>query len=203
MTQQERVDGWKRDRPSRIWEVTEGPTRWTTVDIVQGYEMADTVHAIRSSLETMKIGVNVWRLANERNVRRVLGGTDVDAPFLVVAMHGDSGRLLLAPGSSTPGFTSSFTMDEVRSMLHVHDKVVIGMGCASGTPEWADVYMGAGAIDYVAPSGAPFAHAAPLFVIVLFYALTQGRDLADAVELARGLDGELASWRHFHRATTN
>jgi hypothetical protein len=195
---QGRVEGWKHERPSRIWVVTEGPTRWTNVDIFQGHGMAEIVSAIRPSLETMKMGVTVWPLVNERNVRRVLGGEDGEAPYL----HGDTGRLILAPGSSTPGFTSAFSMPEVRTMLRVPGKVVIAMGCASGTREWADVYLDAGATDYIAPAEAPFAHSASLLVILLFYALTQGRELSEAVEAARNVDSELAMWRHFRADAT-
>ena len=84
-------------------------------------------------------------------------------------------------------------------MLRVPNKVVVAVGCVSGTQEWAEVFFDAGATDYIAPVAAPFAHAAPLFVSLLFYGLTQNRSLPDAIELARGVDSELAVWSHFRR----
>ena len=195
----QRVESWKVDRPSRVWDVAEGTTWWTTVDLFAGHGMGEIVSAIRPTLESMRIGVALWSLANQHNVRRVFGGENSDAPYIVVAMHGDTGRMILAPGDSTPGFNSSFSVEEVRSMVRVPGKVVLGVGCASGTQEWAEAFFEGGATDYIAPTSAPFSHAAAVFTTILFYALTQGRDLADAVETARSVDNELAIFRHFRR----
>jgi hypothetical protein len=193
----QRVESWKVERPSRVWDVADGATWWTTVDLFAGHGMGEIVSAVRPALESMRIGVVLWSLANERNVRRVFAGENSGAPYVIVAMHGDTGRMLLAPGAATPGFKSSFSVDEVRSMVHVPGKVVLGVGCASGTQEWADAFFEGGATDYIAPVSAPFSHAASVFTTILFYALTQGRNLAEAVEAARAIDGELAIFRHF------
>jgi hypothetical protein len=190
-----RVERWKVERPSRTWDVADGATWWTTVDLVAGLEMDRFVAAARAELEVMRVGVALWHLTNERNLRRVLGGETSGAPYLVLAMHGDTGRLILAPGTPRPGF--SFSMDEMRGILRVPGTVVVAVGCASGTREWADVFFAAGATDYIAPAGPPFAHAGTVFTALLFYGLTQGRDLAGAVETARAVDRELALWRHF------
>ncbi|MGH9225568.1 MAG: hypothetical protein ACRD2W_17685 [Acidimicrobiales bacterium] len=195
----ERVGAWKVERRSRVWDVADGATWWTSVDVIAGHATSAIVSPIRASLESMRIGVSLWSLANEKNARRVFGGENSGAPYVIVAMHGDSGRMILSPGDPTPGRTSSFSMDEVREMLRVPGKVVIAVGCVSGTQEWADVFFDGGATDYIAPAAAPFAHAAPLFVSLLFYGLTQHQSLADAVELARGVDDELAVWTHFTR----
>jgi hypothetical protein len=193
----QRVEAWKVERPSRVWAVADGAVWWTTVDLFAGHGMGEIVSAVRPSLEAMRIGVVLWNLANEANVQRAFAGENCQAPYVIVAMHGDTGRMILAPGATTPGFKSSFSVEEVRSMVRVPGKVVLGVGCASGTQEWADVFFEGGATDYIAPVSAPFAHAASVFTTILFYALTQGRDLAEAVETARTVDNELAVFRHF------
>ena len=195
----QKVESWKVQRPSRVWDVADGATWWTTVDLFAGHGMGDIVSAVRPMLESMRIGVVLWSLANEHNLRRVFAGENSDAPYVVVAMHGDAGRMLLAPGDSTAGFKSSFSVEEVRSMVRVPGKVVVGLGCASGTQEWADAFFEGGATDYIAPASAPFAHAGSVFTTILFYALTQGRDLGEAVETARAVDDELAIFMHFRR----
>jgi hypothetical protein len=192
-----RVESWKVERPSRVWDVADGAVWWTTVDLFAGHGMDGIVSALRPSLEAMRIGVALWSLANDRNVRRVFAGEDSHAPYVIVAMHGDAGRMLLTPGAGAPDSKSSFSVDEVRSMVRVPGKVVLGIGCASGTQEWADAFFEGGATDYVAPISAPFAHAASVFTTILFYGLTQGRDLAEAVATARAVDDELAIFRHF------
>ncbi len=196
---EQRAESWKVERPSRVWDVADGATWWTTVDLFAGHGMGAIVSAIRPMLESMRIGVVLWSLTNEQNLRRVFAGENSDAPYVVVAMHGDAGRMLLAPGDSTPGFKSSFSVEEVRSMVRVPGKVVVGLGCASGTQEWADAFFEGGATDYIAPTSAPFAHVGSVFPTILFYALTQGQVLADAVQTARSVDDELAIFMHFQR----
>jgi len=191
------VESWKVERPSRVWDVADGEVWWTTVDLFAGYGMDGVVSAVRHSLEAMRIGVVLWSLPNEKSVRRVFAGENSQAPYVIVAMHGDSGRMLLAPGAATAGARTSFSVEEVRSMVRVPGKVVLGVGCASGTQEWADAFFEGGATDYVAPVSAPFAHAASVFTTILFYGLTQGRELAQAVETARAVDDELAIFKHF------
>lgn len=191
------VHRWKIERPSRVWDVADGATWWTSVDVFAGEAMSPLVELIRASLESMRIGVSLWSLTNERNVRRVFRGENSDAPYVIVAMHGDTGKMVLSPGAEPRRFKASFSLEEVREMLRVPGKIVIAVGCVSGTPEWAEVFFDAGATDYIAPAAAPFAYAAPLFVSLVFYGLTHYRSLADAVELARGVDSELAHWVHF------
>ena len=59
----------------------------------------------------------------------------------------------------------------------------------------------AGARSYTAPVESPFAHAAPVFVSLLFFALTQEQTLGDAVGAVTAFDRELARWKFFDFAT--
>jgi hypothetical protein len=52
-----------------------------------------------------------------------------------------------------------------------------------------------GATAYIAPDGAPFAYASFVAPLLLFYELTELRDLGEAVRRLRAHDDELAMWR--------
>ena len=92
---------------------------------------------------------------------------------------------------------TSYTAEELADIVRLPGKVVLSIGCASGSQEFADVFFSGGASAYIAPVISPFGHAAPVFVTLLFFALTQGRTLEDAVDIARAADPELAIWTLF------
>lgn len=58
------------------------------------------------------------------------------------------------------------------------------------------MFLSGGASAYIAPVISPFGHTAG-FRHVLFFALTQGRTLEPAVDVARAADRELAIWKLF------
>ncbi len=39
----QKVESWKVGRPSRVWDVADGATWWTTVDLFAGHGMGDIV----------------------------------------------------------------------------------------------------------------------------------------------------------------
>jgi hypothetical protein len=74
---------------------------------------------------------------------------------------------------------------------------VISTGCDTGTPELARAFFAGGASAYVAPAGAPFGYASVFAPLLLFYELTEGRSLEQALERLCGHDRELSMWRLF------
>lgn len=151
------------ERTSRVLDVGKGFTWWTTVDVFAGggAGMSEIVQAIRSSLECMRIGVRHWPIANEGIASGLFSGAEGDAPYVVVAMHGDHGRLLFLPSSPASGMKTSYSVEELAGIVRLPGKVVVSVGCASGSPEFAEVFLAGGASAYIAPVMSPFGHAAP------------------------------------------
>jgi hypothetical protein len=87
--------------------------------------------------------------------------------------------------------------DELRRVARLPGSVVISTGCDTGTPELASPLFAGGASAYVAPDGAPFGYASAFAPLLLFYELTEGRSLEQAVERLRAHDRELSMWRLF------
>ena len=92
-------------------------------------------------------------------------------------------------------FHGSLGPDEVRSITALDGPVVITTGCGTGTDALAQAFLDSGASAYVAPVGAPFGYASVFAPLFLFYELTEGRTLEQAVDRLTGHDAELAMWR--------
>jgi hypothetical protein len=185
-------------RPSRIRAVQAGRLAWTAVDVID-VESGDGA-AIRAVLERFGIAVRLFRVGQARHLAAALSG-EASAPHVVVACHGDAGRIVLPrlgeeierlqPLHGTAG------PDELRSFISMSPgAVVISTGCDTGTPELAGAYFAGGASAYLAPEGAPFGYASTFVPLLVFYELTEGRTLDEAVARLQA-DGELSMWRLF------
>jgi hypothetical protein len=75
--------------------------------------------------------------------------------------------------------------------------VVISTGCDTGTRELAGAYFDGGAGAYIAPARAPFGYASAFAPLLLFYEVTEGRSLQQAVRRLQGHDPELSMWQLF------
>jgi hypothetical protein len=186
-------------RPSRIREVQAGRLGWTSVDVID-IESGDGV-VIRALLERFGVLVRLFRIGQARHLGAVLGG-EASAPYVLVTCHGDDGRIVLPSlaeeierfqpvhGTARPA--------ELRPLVRLSPgAVVISTGCDTGTRELADAYFDGGASAYIGPAGAPFGYASTFAPLLLFYELTEGRSLPEAVGRLRCHDRELSMWQLF------
>lgn len=186
-------------RPSRIREVQAGRNGWICVDLID-IESGEAV-ALRGVLELFGVRVRRFPVGQARHLVRALGG-ETNAPYVVLACHGDAGRVLLPELADElerfQPLHGSIGPDELRQVAKLSPgSVVISTGCDTGSPELASAYFEGGASAYVAPTGAPFGYASAFAPLLLFYELTEGRPLERAVERLRDHDRELSMWRLF------
>lgn len=132
---------------------------------------------MREALEACGIRVNRFRVGQARHLVRALS-TEATADYVVLACHGDEGRILvpeLAPEIERfQPFHDGLGPEEIRRFVRLAGSVVIATGCDTGGDELAQAFFGAGAAAYVAPAGAPFGYASLFAPLLLFYELTQG-----------------------------
>jgi GNAT superfamily N-acetyltransferase len=184
-------------RPSRIREVQAGATTWTNVDLAA----CDTgAHdALRSILESLRIRVNLVPVGQVRHLVRVLDGTEATAPFLVLACHGDGGRILLPrlalQVERFQPYHGSLGPEEIAGCARLGGQTVICTGCDTGAADLAEAFLAAGCDAYLAPAGAPFDYASTIVIAILFYELIHGRSLDSAVDKVHAIGDELAMWR--------
>ena len=184
-------------RPSRIREVQAGRLGWTTVELVD----VDSGHAraLREGLELFGIRVNLTFAGTSRHVLAAFEHV-AGAPYVVLACHGDEGRIKLPRlADELERFQPIHEWlgpDDVRRYARFDGSVVIATGCDTGGV-LGEAFLDAGASAYVAPEGAPFGYASFFAPLFLFYELTEGRSLEEAVERLRAHDRELSMWRLF------
>lgn len=185
--------------PSRIDAVVSGELSWTEVDLVD--LAGGETEALRSVLETYGVRVNRFPVGQPRHLVAALGGVRQAARYVVLSCHGADGGILLdeliPEVARNQPFLGSAGPDEIRAHLRFPGSVVISTGCDTGTRALADAVFDAGGSAYLAPESEPFGHAAVFAVLYLFYELTEGRTLEQAVATLREHDAELAKWRLF------
>ncbi|MEV5597346.1 hypothetical protein [Streptomyces sp. NPDC052496] len=188
-------------RPSRVREVQAGRLGWTAVDLLD----VEDGHGrpLRDALESFGVRVNYLPIGQPRHFVAALDGSRTVAPYVILACHGDEGRILmegLAPEiAAYQPFNDSAGPDDVRVHVRLPGSVVIVNGCDTGDPALADAFLDAGASAYIAPRGAPFGYASVFAPLFLFYELTEERTLTEAVTRLRAHDDELGMWEMWQR----
>lgn len=182
-------------------DILAGKLAWTEVDLLDIED--SSAQALRSALEQLGIRVNYHPVGQPRHVIAVLSGDRPIAPYVIVGCHGDNGRILLpelgGPVADAQPFNGSMGPDQVRKHLRIPGSTVISTGCETGKPEVAQAFLDVGAGSYFAPTDAPDGHAAFLAVLLLFYELTDGRELRDAADRVRTYNDDLSMWRLWER----
>jgi hypothetical protein len=185
-------------KSSMIHTVAEGASSWTSVDLVDVDGWGAT---IRSSLEGFGIKVNRFPVGRGQHIVNVLSGQEATAPYVILSLHGERGKLLLptlaAEVAATERFNDTLTPEDLHTFVNLPGRVVISLGCETGTMNLAHAFLDHGCIAYIGPKREPYGHASLFVPVFLFYELTEGRSLEEAVERLRRHDQELAMWRLF------
>lgn len=183
-------------RPSRIREVQAGATGWTSVDLIDVESGNGDV--LRAALETFGICVRLTRVGQARHLVRAMSERP-RAPFVIFACHGEEGGIVLpelaAELERYQPFHRRLCGDDLRSFATFEGADVIATGCDTGHPDLVRAVLGCGANSYLAPDGGPFGYASFFAPVFVFYELTEGRSLAEAVNRLQRHDHELGMWR--------
>jgi hypothetical protein len=191
-----------QQRPSRIRAVQAGQLAWTAVDLV-AIDDGDQPGALRSVIEQHGIQTRTFFIGQARHLVLVLSGEEgVLAPYVVLSCHGDDGIVLPQLADEIESWQpvhGRMRPQDVREHVRLQGQTVICTGCDTGNEEMADAFLDAGAGAYLAPTGAPFGYASVMAPALLFYVLTQGGSLDEAVATVNAVDAELAMWKLFRR----
>ncbi|MFI6871685.1 hypothetical protein [Nocardia sp. NPDC050406] len=181
---------------SRIEDIVNGKLAWTEVDLL---EIGDSsALTLRTALEELGIRVNYLPIGQARHVTAALGGDRPIAPFVILSCHGDSGSIFLpelgGEIAEVQPFVGTMGPDHVRNHLRLPGSVVISTGCDTGDPALAEAFLEVGASSYFAPTDSPDGHAAFMAALILFYEMTEGRELLDAVKRVQTYNDSFAMW---------
>lgn len=152
--------------------------------------------ALRQALESFGWFVITKYIGRPSDLIDTLGGRlPLEPDFLVLSCHGENGGILM-PELDESVYREdeprgSFSAAHVAHHLRLSHKVILNLGCSTGTPPLSDAF----ALDntYIAPTGDVEGASALMFAIRFFYELAQnGRSIPDACRLARTIDQETA-----------
>jgi len=84
---------------------------------------------------------------------------------------------------------------ELSSIVRLPERIVVNLGCRTGTEALAAAFLGGGCDAYIAPLGYVEGNAAMMFAIHLFYFLAEKRPLTEAVQESCKHDAECALFK--------
>jgi hypothetical protein len=184
-----------RPANSRLRAVESGATSWGEVLLIELDNQGD---ALRLALEQFALRVNLVRIGQARHLVAALSDIG-DSEYVVLSGHGQDGDILipeLAPElEAQQPFHRVLTPEVVSTYAHLDHALVISTGCGTATPAMGQAMLGRGATGYLAPVAEPYGYAAFFAVTYLFYELTQGRNIRQAVARLCDHDPELNMWQ--------
>src|SRR5579884_315075 len=161
------------------------------VDIA-AIDTAEDAQALRAVAESYRCDTRLVPVGCPAHLVEVLAGAASTAEILILAAHGDERGFLLpelAPQiAAEQPFNGALTPQLVRRHARLPGRLVISVGCYTGSPAMAGAFLSRGARAYIGPRSAPNGEAAVAFVAALLYAhLVRELALPAAVDNAREL----------------
>jgi len=155
--------------------------------VVVSYSDLEAI-ALRSILEYFNYRVEIHWIGSRPQFLEVLQGNIPTFHYIVLSCHGDETGILV-PGQE------SVSSENLSQSVKLPGKIVLGLGCLTGTKPIANAFLKGGCEAYIAPTDFIEGNAALLFAIHLFYFLADKRTLGEAVDLSQQHDDQCALFK--------
>lgn len=177
--------------------VQQGELAWARALVLN---MGSDGEAVRSVLESCGLAVELYGIGQPRHLASAMSGRGIGGlpDYVILECHGLGGELLfdeLASELQTVQPFSRMGPGEVREHYRLPGAVVISTGCETGTDAMAAAFLTSGATHYLAPPHLPEGDSSLLLLHMLFYGLSLGWSLDEAVRRAVVFDARLTPWR--------
>jgi hypothetical protein len=164
------------------------PTRMPSLHII-AISTGNEPHAIRSAAEYWGFSVTATWVGNSSHVVDDLAGGRT-ADIIVIAGHGDEGRLCLPELDKSIAarypFDGFISADEFGTFVKLAGGAVISLCCSTGTEAMGRTFLDGGASAYIGPEDYPAGNDALKFVLDFLFAYGCRRlNLASCFEIAR------------------
>lgn len=162
--------------------------------LIAAFDTGSEPEALRQSLECFGYFVAVKYIGRPSDLMDVLSGTmPLDPDFVILSCHGKNGAILmpiLGASIYRPDEPQgNFTAEEISRYLRLSGKVILNLGCSTGTEPLATVFSACN--TYLAPADDVAGSSALMFALRFFYELAQNhKSVPEAYELARAADDE-------------
>ncbi|MBQ6906373.1 MAG: hypothetical protein IJN75_05055 [Clostridia bacterium] len=162
--------------------------------ILDGGDVGTESSAIRSALECFGYIVTVFYIGRPQDYFDALGGKlNFDFDYLVICCHGEDGKIIapvLADEVYLPDeCRGALGFDELCGAVAFNNKITVCTGCTTGYGELYRAFT-EGGNSFVAPRDYIDGKSCFLFVVTMFYHLSNDVCLKESCELSRAIDSE-------------
>ena len=150
--------------------------------------------AIRSVLEYFGYIVTMYNIGRPQDYFDVFGGKlYFNYDYLIIGCHGDGGKIIVPILGENVYYPNecrnNIGYEELQGSVKIKDKTVICTGCTTGAGDLCTAFNRNNNI-FVAPADYIEGNSSLLFIVNLFYHLSNGSSFKDSFAAANSIDSE-------------
>lgn len=150
--------------------------------------------AIRSVLEYFGYIVIMYNIGRPQDYFDIFSGKqNFNYDYLIIGCHGDGGKIIVPILGENVYYPNecrnNIGYEELRGLVKIKDKTVICTGCTTGAGELCKEFNRNNNI-FVAPTDYIEANSSLMFIVNLFYHLSNGLSFKDSFAIASAIDSE-------------
>ena len=150
--------------------------------------------AIRSVLEYFGYIVIMYNIGRPQDYFDVFSGKqNFNYDYLIIVCHGDNGKIIIPILGENVYYSNecrnNIGYEELQGLVKINDKTVICTGCTTGAGELYKEFN-RNNNTFVAPTDYIEANGSLLFIVNLFYHLSNGSSFKDSFAIASAIDNE-------------
>jgi hypothetical protein len=172
-----------------------------TLDIIVIDDATEAL-AVRASIEYWQAVTRTFFIGKSQDLVDILDGKEKLSPNILLMCHGtDEGILLPDLGeeiAKQQPYDKFLTAKNLAEFLNLDGQTIINTGCKTGTKEFADVFLGSGASNYIAPKDYPEGNASLFYVLNFYYHLfAKNLSIDNAHKKAKLVDSDTEMFKLF------
>ena len=144
----------------------------------------------RALLESFNYRVTTHWIGSRKELLKILAGEIKTDQTIILSCHGVEEGIII-PDEPVLGAS------ELADVAKLDDKVIVSLGCLTGSTEIVNAFRECGVKAYIAPVDYPSGSAAIGFISNLFMLLASDVDLKEAVSRAAAFDTETKQFTLF------
>ncbi len=167
--------------------------------ILNGYNATLEDMAIRNVLEHFGYVVTMVHIGRPQDYIDIFSEKEsYDFDYLIIGCHGDNGKIMVPILGESVYYPDecrgNLGFEELYGKVMIKNKIIISTGCTTGSGELYKVFTDNNNA-FIAPIDYIEGNSDLMFVMQLFYHLSNGKSLEDSVALARQTDDETGLYK--------
>ncbi len=155
--------------------------------------------AIRNVLEHFGYVVTMIHIGRPQDYIDVFGGKhSFDYDYLIIGCHGNQGKIIVPVLGESAYYPDecrgNLGFEELQGKVTIKNKIIISTGCTTGSGKLYKAFTDNNNA-FIAPTDYIEGNSDLMFVVQLFYHLSNGKSLEESVTLARQTDDETGLYK--------